>query len=80
MKNTKNYEAKVMEMNKLQEDVDYLSMPGLRLTVGELAELRWKSRRLAQLKNELGVKYNYTDNRIGFIAGTRHKHNRSYIR
>lgn len=71
---------KVMEMNKLENDIAYLSMPGLRLTVSELAELRWKTRRLAALKKELGVGYHYTDNRIGFIAGTRHKHNRSYIR
>ena len=72
--------SKIDEMNKLADDVAYLSMPGLRLTTSEMAELRWKSRRLAALKDELGVKYNYEDSRIGFIAGTRHKHNRSYIR
>lgn len=71
---------KFEELTKLQEDVDYLSMPGLRLTTSEMAELRWKSRRLAALKEELGVKYKYTDNGIGFIAGTRHRRNRSYIR
>lgn len=71
---------KFEELTKLQEDVDYLSMPGLRLTTSEMAELRWKSRRLAALKEELGVKYTYKDNRVGFIAGTRHRRNRSYIR
>lgn len=73
-------ESKINEMKKLEDDVAYLSMPGLRLSMSEMAELRWKSRRLAALKEELGVKYTYTDTRIGFIAGTRHKHNRSYIR
>lgn len=72
--------TKIEELKKLENDVAYLSMPGLRLTVAEMAELRWKSRRLAALKDELGVKYTYEDNRIGFIAGTRHRRNRSYIR
>lgn len=80
MENTTIINKKVEEMNKLQDDIAYLSMPGLKLSVSEMAELRWKTRRLDALKKELGVKYNYTDNRIGFIAGTRHKHNRSYIR
>lgn len=72
--------TKFEELKKLEDDVAYLSMPGLRLSMSEMAELRWKSRRLAALKDELGVKYTYTDNRVGFIAGTRHKRNRSYIR
>ena len=76
----KTMEEKVDEMKKLEDDIAYLSMPGLRLTTSELAELRWKSRRLAELKNELGVGYHYTDNRVGFIAGGRKRRNRSYIR
>lgn len=76
---TKNMN-KMEEIKKLEDDIAYLSMPGLRLSVSEMAELRWKSRRLAALKKEMNIGYNYKDNRIGFIAGTRHKHNRSYIR
>lgn len=71
---------KYEEMDKLQDDIAYLSMPGLKLTVSELAELRWKTRRLAELKKELGVGYHYTDNKIGYIAGGRKRRNRSYIR
>lgn len=71
---------KMEEMKRLEDDIAYLSMPGLRLSTSEMAELRWKTRRLAELKKELGVGYHYTDNKIGYIAGTRHKHNRSYIR
>lgn len=76
----KTMEAKVNEMKKLEDDIAYLSMPGLRLSTSELAELRWKTRRLAELKRELGVGYHYTDNKIGYIAGGRKRRNRSYIR